>query len=115
MTPIDEYLKNVTPTQKATLEHIRKIIKQVVPDAEEAIGYGIPAFKVKGRSFTYFAAFKDHMSLYPLVSDEVRQKLGKYKLSKGTIQFTEDNPIPDPLLKEIIKDHLKRMLSAYKK
>lgn len=115
MNIVDEYLKNASSAQRAELERIRKVIKQVVPKATESISYGVPAFKIDGHTFTYFAFFRNHMSLYPSVSESLKKKLVGYEQAKGTIRFTLEKPIPTPLLKEIIKDHLKRAVAAYKK
>ena len=104
MSKIDEYLKHVTPSQRTELERVRTIIKQAVPDAEETIGYGIPTFKYKGKNLIHFAAFKDHMSLFPTASpvEEMKEELSKFKLSKGTIQFTEANPISEAIIVNLI-------------
>ncbi len=105
MSAIDEYLKNATPSQKAMLERFRKIIKQIVPEAEEVISYGIPMFKYNETYLIYFAFFKNHMSIYP-ASDAMIKAIGpelaKFRTSKGTLQFTEDSPIPEPILSKII-------------
>lgn len=90
MTVVDEYLKSVTPGQKQALERVRGIVKQMVPDVEEAISYGMPTFKYKGKYVVYFAAFKKHMSLFP-----------------GTLKFTEDKPLPEDVIREVVKDRLR--------
>lgn len=104
MTEVDEYLKTVTPEQKAEFERIRKIVKSAVPEAEESISYGIPAFKHDNKPLLYFGAFKNHMSLFP-ASDhmiEVVKDLAKYRTSKGTLRFTAAEPISDALVKKIV-------------
>jgi len=109
MSVIDEYLKDIKPSQRAQLEHIRKVVKQLVPMAEETISYGIPTFKYHGQYVFYFAAFKTHMSVFPGASivEDMKEKLGKFQISKGTVQFTEDNPLPDDIIEELVKDRLK--------
>lgn len=102
MTTIDEYLETVTPTQRIALERIRTIVKQTVPEAEESISYGMPTFKYKGKSLLLFSAFKNHMSIFGHVSS-VEEKLEGFQLShRGTVQFTEDKPIPEEIIKEIV-------------
>lgn len=109
MKTIDDYLKKVTPTQKIELERVRNIIRKNIPDVEEAISYGMPTFKYKGEYVIYFAAYKNHMSLYGSMSS-VEAKLGKFKISKkGTLQFTENNPVPESIIKEIIRQRLKKL------
>lgn len=106
MATIDEYLdKQASPSQRVVLERIRKLVKQLVPDAEEVISYGIPTFKYNRTYLLYMAAFKSHLSVFP-ASDEmieaVGEELAKFRTSKGTLRFTEKNPIPEPMLKKII-------------
>jgi len=109
---VDDYLSTVKPSQKTELARIRKIIKQTVPEAEETISYDMPTYKYKGNRLIYFAAYKNHMSLFGGLGS-LEQKLCNFKLShRGTLQFTEDNPIPDDLVKEIV---LKRLAEINKK
>ena len=105
MSVIDEYLADVTPTQKTALEHIRKTVKQHVPDAEEVISYGMPTFKYRGKPLLHIAAFKDHLSVFPTADPKLLKidGLATFQTSKGTLQFTEDNPIPDTIIKEIVE------------
>jgi uncharacterized protein YdhG (YjbR/CyaY superfamily) len=112
METIDSYFKTIQPAQKAALERIRKIIKQTVPEAEETISYGMPAFKYRGKRLIYFAAYKKHMSLFGGLGS-MEKKLGSFKLShKGTLQFTEDNPVPEAVIKEIILNRLAEISKA---
>ena len=111
MPTIAEYLKNITPPQKAEFERIRKIVKSIVPDAEEAISYGIPTFKYKGTYLIYFGAFKNHMSVFPGAPVAIKDKLKDYKLGKGTIQFTEEKPLPDSIIRELVSNRLSEISS----
>ena len=108
MSVIDDYLKNVSGPQKDQLERVRKIVRQAVPDAKEVISYGIPAFKYQNKYLIGFAAFKDHLSLFPAAGpiEALKDKLGKFKLSKGTIQFTIDNPISESIIKQLVNKRL---------
>lgn len=100
---VDEYLAAV-PSDEAreALMELRSLIKEIVPDAQECISYGIPSYKRKGY-LCGFAAFKNHCSFFPggTVQDYADQ-LQDYKISKGTIQFQPDKPIPSSLLRTII-------------
>jgi uncharacterized protein YdhG (YjbR/CyaY superfamily) len=104
MTAIDTYLETVTPQQKEALERIRTIVQQAVPNAEETISYGMPAFKYNGQPLVYYAAFKDHMSLFPTSGPTkvLKDKLQAFTVSKGTIQFTLEKPLPEALIREIL-------------
>lgn len=110
MNQIDQYLKKVaTPGQIKELNKIRKLAKDLAPESEETISYGIPTIKYKAKNLIHFAPFKNHMSLFPgsRPIEVLSKKLSKFKLSKGTIQFTETSPIPEKLIKEIIQLRIK--------
>lgn len=111
MSEVDEYLSEVSPSQRAELERIRKLVKKLAPDASELIGYGIPTYKYKGKNLIHYAAFKDHMSIFPgpLAIENLNDELKNFKQSKGTIQFTLENPIPEKTLKKIIKINIARI------
>ena len=105
MSVIDNYLKNVPDAQRAELERVRKIIKRTVPEAVEVMTYGMPGFKYKGKYLVAFGAFKDHLSIFPgsTPTEVLKDKLKDFKTSKGTIQFTLDNRLPESTLREIIE------------
>lgn len=105
MSEIDDFLARVDEPQRKLLEHVRELIKATCPDSIQVISYGMPAFKYKGKYLIGYSNFKNHMSLFPgaEVTEILKDALSKYKLSKGTIQFTLDNPITDSLVKEIIQ------------
>jgi uncharacterized protein YdhG (YjbR/CyaY superfamily) len=111
MSVIDDYLSAVTLEHKEALERIRGIVHETVPDAEEVISYGMPAFKVGGTYLIGFAAFTDHLGIFPTPGpiEELKDRLGEYKLAKGTIQFTLDKPLPEALIKEIIQCRLNNL------
>ncbi len=110
MSEVDDYLKTkASSTQSAEFEKIRKIVKGLVPDADEVISYGIPTFKYKGKYLLYFGAFKTHMSLFPGAPLKLKEKLKGFKLAKGTIQFTEDKPVPEDIIKEMVRTRLQEI------
>lgn len=108
MSVIDDYLIKLDKPQRLELERIRKIVKQLLPDTEETISYGIPTLQYKNKNLIHFAAFKEHMSLFPGAKPIklLGKELDKFKISKGTIQFTKENPIPKYLIIEIVKIRL---------
>jgi uncharacterized protein YdhG (YjbR/CyaY superfamily) len=104
----DDYLAKLDRSQRSELNKIRTIVKEIAPDATEVISYGIPGYKYKGQYLIGFAAFKNHLSIFPTSSpiENLKDKLKGYKIAKGTIQFNSDNPLPEFLIKEIIYDRL---------
>ena len=109
---IDEYIALFPKDVRNILEALRKAIRDVAPQAEEAISYQIPTYKLNG-NLVHFAAFKDHISFFPTSSgiEAFKVKLKSYKTSKGTIRFPLDEPIPFDLIKEIVRFRVKENLS----
>ncbi len=100
---VDEYIANFPEPVQEILEKIRETIRQAVPEATETISYGIPTFKHHG-NLVHYAAYKNHIGFYPSSSgvEQFKAKLNAYKLSRGTIQFPLDKPIPYDLIMEIV-------------
>jgi len=101
---IDEYLANIPPgAGRDALTRIRAIVLEEAPQAKELISYGIPAFKLN-RPFIWFAAYKNHCSLFAgHTVKEFADELRSFTVSKGTIQFRPDNPIPEALVRAILR------------
>ena len=103
---IDEYLADVKADQRAALEVLRKSIHAVASGTEECISYGIPAFRLNGRSLVFFGAWANHCSFYPGSSATLRKfrnQLKNFQISKGTIRFSSDKPLPIALVKKLVK------------
>ena len=111
-TSIDEYLASVSSEDARTsLSMLRAIIREIAPDAEETISYGMPAFKLNG-PFIWFAAYKNHCSLFAGHNvAEFADDLKAYKTSKGTIQFRPDKPLPESLVRAIVEARLAENLA----
>jgi uncharacterized protein YdhG (YjbR/CyaY superfamily) len=107
-----DYIATFPKDVQIILEEIRKIIKIAAPEAEETINYGIPTFKLKG-NLVHFAAFKKHIGFYPTPSgiEAFKDELADYELSKGTVKFPLDNPIPYDLIKRITAYRVAEVLS----
>ena len=102
---VDEYLARVPEPARTTLNKIRAIIRSAAPpEATEAISYGMPAFKHNG-VLVWFAAFSNHCSLFPTASviDALRVDLRGFRISKGTVQFPTNKPLPASLVKKMVK------------
>jgi uncharacterized protein YdhG (YjbR/CyaY superfamily) len=102
LTTIDAYIASASPEAQGILEKIRSIIKQVAPEATEIISYQMPAFKT-GRVFIYFAAFKNHIGIYPPVrgNEDLEQSLIPYRGPKGNLKFPLNEPMPFDLIKRV--------------
>lgn len=102
---VDSYLATLDEPKKSTLESLRRTILEVMPEAEEGISYGMPAFRLQGKVIAGFAAFKHHLSYLPhsgSVFQEVRDEVAKYKTSSGALQFPVDRPLPKSLVRKLV-------------
>jgi uncharacterized protein YdhG (YjbR/CyaY superfamily) len=107
---IDTYLAEVPATHRAALEKIRTTIKAAAPEAAESISYGIPTFKYKGRPLIYIGAAKKHCALYGPLDSVLKAheaELKPYDMSKGTIRFPPDKPMPASLIRKLVKAQMK--------
>ena len=103
---IDAYLATLPDDMRNALEALRRTIQAAAPDAVEAISYGAPAFRHRGRPLVSYRAAKAHCSFYPMnpaVIDAHRAELEAFETAKGTIRFTPDAPLPDALVTSIVK------------
>ena len=107
---IDEYISWFPADVQKILQKIRRTIRRAAPDAIEAISYQIPTFKLNGKTLIHFAAFKNHVSVYPAPRGvkEFEDALAGYKGGKGTVQFPLDRPVPYELITRIVKYRLAR-------
>jgi uncharacterized protein YdhG (YjbR/CyaY superfamily) len=109
MSSFDEYLATVPEPQRAELVRIRQFVRRTVPEAEESTSYGLPAFKYKQRPLLSFRASKNHLSVFPFspeAVDAARGALAGFELSKGTVRFTPDKPIPEQALEQLLRHRL---------
>jgi len=109
---IDRYLASLDEPKRSTLEELRRSIEQVVPAAEQCISYGMPAFKVHGKTVAGFAAFKNHLSYLPhsgSVLAELGDDLAGYQRTKGSLHFPIDEPLPSDLVRKLITVRMRQL------
>jgi len=102
---IDAYLAELDEPKRSTLRGLRKTIRLIVPEAEQCMSYGMPAFRLRGKVIAGFAAFKDHLSYFPhsgSVIPELHEAVSTYVTSKGTLRFPVDTPLPEDLVRKLI-------------
>ena len=105
MSEMDDYLAGVPEPDRAALERIRRVVKELVPQAEEGKSYGMPALKYNKRPLVGFVAAKKHLSLFPFspaVIAALTDRLDGFELSKGTIRFTAQHQLPDEVLRDVV-------------
>jgi uncharacterized protein YdhG (YjbR/CyaY superfamily) len=109
---IDRYLAGLDEPRRSTLEALRKSIMEVVPGAEQCISYGMPAFKVQGKTVAGFAAFKNHLSYLPhsgSVLATLADDTMPYEASKGSLKFAINKPLPKRLVKKLIHTRMREL------
>ncbi|MGA2928028.1 MAG: DUF1801 domain-containing protein [Solirubrobacteraceae bacterium] len=107
---IDSYLRGVEEPKRRTLETLRGTILEVIPDAEQVMSYGMPAFRLHGKTIAGFAAFKDHLSYLPhsgSVLGQLAGDLSGYTMTKGSLHFPIDRPLSKALVKRLIAVRLR--------
>ena len=103
---IDECLADVDADHRDALQTLRETIHTAAPTAEECISYGIPAFRLNGRSLVFFGAWANHCAFYPGSSNTLKKfqnELRNFQTSKGTLRFSPDKPMPVALVKKLLK------------
>jgi uncharacterized protein YdhG (YjbR/CyaY superfamily) len=112
---IDRYLEALEEPKRSTLSQLREVILQILPEAEQGMSYGVPAFKVGGKTIAGFAAFKNHLSYLPhsgSVFPELKAALTGYRASSGALRFNIDEPLPRPLVEKLIAVRLRQATRA---
>lgn len=108
VTNVDEYISQFDGVVKERLNVLRKLVKEIVPQATETIAYQMPTYKLK-KNLVHFAGYKNHIGFYPIPSGiaAFEKELAPYKTSKGAVQFPHDKPLPLDLMKRIIEFRVK--------
>jgi uncharacterized protein YdhG (YjbR/CyaY superfamily) len=102
---IDDYLAPLSAEKRAALQKLRKAIQAAAPAADECISYQLPAFRLGGRLLVSFGAAAKHCAFYPgsYPIEVCRDELAAYDMSKGTIRFHADRPLPATLVRKLVK------------
>ncbi len=112
---VDRYLGDLGEPKRSTLETLRRSILEIVPQAGQVISYGVPAFRVEGRTVAGIAAFKNHLSYLPFsgsVLEQLAHELDSYMMTKGSLHFPIDQPLPMPLVKKLIAVRIAEVRNA---
>ena len=112
VTPVDDYLAGAPEPQRTTLMALRATLREILPEAEEELSYGVPAFKVGGKAVAGYAFFTHHCSYFPhsgSVLPELADELTDYRWSKGTLQFPVDTPLPPVMVRRLVAARLQQL------
>ena len=103
------------PAARRKLKKIREAILAAAPGAEEHFSYRMPGFRLNGKTLIWYAAWKNHVSIYPM-TDAIRKRFAReldgYRMSKGTVQFPLTEPIPFTLIKKLVKSRAADLLQG---
>ncbi|HUD79500.1 MAG TPA: DUF1801 domain-containing protein [Streptosporangiaceae bacterium] len=108
---IDDYLHSLEEPKRSTLSQLRRDILAVLPGAEQCLSYGLPGFRIGGKTIAGFAAFKNHLSYLPhsgSVFPELTDELAGYQKSAGSLHFPVDQPLPSGLVEQLIAVRLRQ-------
>jgi uncharacterized protein YdhG (YjbR/CyaY superfamily) len=108
---IDQYLGALEEPERTTLARLRQMILDILPEAGQGMSYGVPAFKVRGKTIAGFAAFKNHLSYLPhsgSVFPQLTQELTDYPTSPGALRFSIGRPLPRSLAEKLIAVRLRQ-------
>lgn len=114
---VAEYLAAAPKDKRAALMKVRRAIKAAAPKANEALSYGIVGYKHAGKPLIFFGYTKGHCAIYGSTGTFVKAhaaELEKYEvsLSKGTIRFAADHPLPDRLVAKMVKARIAEIEAA---
>lgn len=112
---IDRYLDALEEPKRTTLARLRETILDILPEAGQGISYGVPAFRVQGKVIAGFAAFKNHLSYLPRsgsVLPRLSGELKGYSTSSGALRFSIEEPLPAPLVRQLIAVRLRQAFPA---
>jgi uncharacterized protein YdhG (YjbR/CyaY superfamily) len=112
---VDAYLRTLDEPTKTTLAHLRDTIVEIVPEAEQCISYGCPAFKLQGKTIAGFAAFKNHLSYLPhsgSVLPRLTTETDGYAQTKSSLHFPADAPLPRKLVDKLLDARIAEALGS---
>ena len=101
---IDDYLRAFPADVQAILTEVRQTIRRAAPAAEETISYRMPTFTLDGKVLVHLAAWKRHLSLYPVpaVDEALEREISPYRAARSTLRFPYDQPIPYELIGRLV-------------
>lgn len=109
----DSYIAAAPEAFRPALNHLRNVLREALPDAEEMTAYDMPGFRVRGTVVASYAAFSKKIGLYvlaPAISDhaEVIAAAG-FRASKTGLTFSPRKPVPDDLVTQLARTSRKHV------
>ena len=112
---VSEYIAATPTPARQALRQLRRAIRAAAPGITERISYRIPVFELEGKYLLYIAAFREHVSVYPVTSGIVakyEKAIAPYRSGKGTLRFPLDAPVPVALVAKLAKVRVEERRAA---
>jgi uncharacterized protein YdhG (YjbR/CyaY superfamily) len=109
---VDDYFNSLDASTRAAFEHIRDLVMEIAPEAGQGTSYGMATLTYHQKPLLAFLAAKHHLSIFPFSSqvvDAVRDRLAAFELSRGTIRFTAATPLPDEVVRDIVRHRIQQI------
>ena len=109
---MEDYVGGLPADQQAALARVRAVVEKVAPEARQGVSYGMPAYLLAGRPLLGFRAAKSHLSVFPFspaAIEAVKDRLDGFDVSKGTIRFSPDAPVPDDVLADLVRARMQEI------
>jgi uncharacterized protein YdhG (YjbR/CyaY superfamily) len=112
----DDYIEQFPSDVRERLETMRRTIRELAPDAEESMAYGMLAYKLHGKPLVYFAGYKNHIGFYatPNGHEAFKTEFAEYKQGKGSVQFPFDQPLPRSLIARVVAYRIEQIMDRDK-
>jgi len=105
MGTVDDYLTDLDPPDRSVIGHVYELARELVPEAEQGKGYGMPALVYRGKPLISVMRAKKHIGVYPFspaAVSAVAEQLPASDVAKGTIRFQPDQPLPDDVVRTLV-------------
>jgi uncharacterized protein YdhG (YjbR/CyaY superfamily) len=115
MGAVDDYFDSLDTATRDAFERVRKLALEIAPDAGQGTSYGMAVLTYEGRPLLGFRAAKQHLSIFPFspeAVDAARDQLRDFDVSKGTIRFAADAPLPQGAVHEIARHRVTEIEQA---
>ena len=113
-TSVDDYVASFPPEVRPVLEQLRDAIARSAPTTTASISYGIPTYKLDGKYLVYFAGWKRHVGIYPVVDvgPDLEAEIAPYRAAKGTLRFPLEQPFPFALVERVVAELVRQRVAT---
>lgn len=105
-SPIDGYLAALPRDRRLALQRLRRTLRAILPEAEECLSYGIPAFRLDGKVVAGFAARRGGCSYFPFSGSTLgtlARELEGYGQTRAALHFSPATGLPQALVRKLVR------------